>query len=168
MTDLNTLAKEYGYELAKDIGIEKDGYEIYVLGFSYPCCTGLPAFFLVKGEEIKMIGGIEGKELHHWLCENYYNDEEDEDEDEDEEEEEVISDGESCYWHKEKSDKVWFLENGADEIVFSFDRIHKFYLFGDYPDKLTREQKEIFDKENPFWADFFKDRTEEWEKTHKE
>ncbi len=174
MVDLNTLAKEYGYDYAEDTDIKKDGYEIYALGLNEPCFIGLPSFLLVKGAEVKMIGGEEGFELHHWLCENYYNDEDEEDEDEDEEEEEeeeeeeVISDGESCYWHKEKSDKVWFLENGTDNIVFSFDRIHKFYLYRDYPYKLTREQKEIFDKENPFWADFFKCRTEEWEKTHKE
>ena len=42
--------------------------------------------------------------------------------------------------------------------IFSFDKKVKFNLFRDYPYKLTLEQKEIFDKENPYWADFFKDR----------
>lgn len=78
------------------------------------------------------------------------------------------SDGEFSYWYKEKGEKVWWLDNGRYEFVFSFDRVHKFYLFRDYPYKLTREQKEIFDAENPFWVDFFEDRMEEWEKTHKE
>ena len=31
-------------------------------------------------------------------------------------------------------------------------------MFADYPKALTPEQKQIFDKENPEWADFFKDR----------
>ena len=33
-----------------------------------------------------------------------------------------------------------------------------FNMFADYPHKLNAEQKAIFDKENPFWADFFRDR----------
>lgn len=77
------------------------------------------------------------------------------------------SDEEFCYWHKEKNEKVWWFHGGERALVFSFDRVHKFYLFRDYPYKLTKEQKEIFDKENPFWVDFFKERNEEWEKLQK-
>lgn len=61
---------------------------------------------------------------------------------------------------KNVSDEVWWLDN-LDQIgehVFSFDKKTKFNLFADYPHKLTPEQKEIFDKENPYWKDFFKDR----------
>lgn len=32
-------------------------------------------------------------------------------------------------------------------------------MFQDYPHELTPEQKAIFDKENPYWADYFKERT---------
>lgn len=41
------------------------------------------------------------------------------------------------------------------EHLFSFDRKHVFNLFADYPHKLTAEQREAFDRENPFWRDFF-------------
>ncbi len=67
-------------------------------------------------------------------------------------------------WVKDKeSDQIWWLVDTGriGEWVFSFDRVHKFYMFRDYPYKLTKEQKEIFDKENPYWADFFKDRVKE-------
>ena len=44
------------------------------------------------------------------------------------------------------------------EFLFTFDGKRIFNLFRDYPYQLTQEQKEVFDSENPFWADFFKDR----------
>ena len=66
----------------------------------------------------------------------------------------------SKYWvKKEPNHKVWWLEEVEPvigEFVFSFDKKTEFNLFRDYPDKLTAEQKQIFDAENPFWADFFK------------
>lgn len=44
------------------------------------------------------------------------------------------------------------------EWVFSFDKETEFNMFRDYPHELTAEQKKIFDEENPYWAEFFKDR----------
>ena len=44
------------------------------------------------------------------------------------------------------------------EFLFTFDGKQIFNLFRDYPHALTEEQKRIFDAENPYWADFFKDR----------
>lgn len=65
-------------------------------------------------------------------------------------------------WYKENpNDKIYWLDNSNDvkgEFVFSFDKKTTFNLFADYPHKLTAEQKAIFDKENLYWADFFKDR----------
>lgn len=61
-------------------------------------------------------------------------------------------------WYKENpGDKIWWLDNydRVGEFVFSFDKKTEFNMFRDYPDKLTIEQKEIFDKENPFWKKFF-------------
>lgn len=64
-------------------------------------------------------------------------------------------------FYKEKpTDTIWWVDNPEilGDVLFSFDKKEVFNLFGDYPWKLTKEQKEIFDKENPYWADFFKDR----------
>lgn len=66
-------------------------------------------------------------------------------------------------WYKDNpDDKIWWLDNGDEvtgEFVFSFDKETQFNLFADYPHNLTKEQKEIFDKENPYWADYFIDRS---------
>lgn len=65
------------------------------------------------------------------------------------------------WYKKNEADVIWWLENKdrVGEHVFSFDKKVKFNLFRDYPYKLTPEQKEIFDNENPYWKDYFKDRT---------
>jgi len=44
------------------------------------------------------------------------------------------------------------------EMLFTFDGKRVFNLFRDYPHELTDEQKQLFDTENPYWAEFFKDR----------
>ena len=65
-------------------------------------------------------------------------------------------------WFKESpDDQVWWLDNQEvkGEFIFSFDRKTSFNLFRNYPWKLSPEQKKIFDEENPFWADYFKDRS---------
>lgn len=57
-------------------------------------------------------------------------------------------------WYKHKeSDKVWWLDHDRLEIVFSFDKRNKYYLPRDY-ERLTPEQKEIFDAENAFWKEY--------------
>lgn len=66
----------------------------------------------------------------------------------------------SKFYKNNKSDKIYWVDN-ADQIgvrLFSFDQKTIFNMFADYPHNLTPEQKEIFDEENPYWADFFKDR----------
>jgi hypothetical protein len=66
----------------------------------------------------------------------------------------------SDFYKNEPTDLIWWVDNIEETGVFefSFDKKTVFNLFQDYPWKLTTEQKRIFDKENPFWADFFKDR----------
>lgn len=64
----------------------------------------------------------------------------------------------SDFYHNEPDDKIWWVDNmeAIGEFLFSFDKKKVFNLFEDYPDKLTPEQKELFDRENPFWKDFFR------------
>lgn len=79
-------------------------------------------------------------------------------------------------FYKEKKDnKVWrvehlvlidkekgLVEGNIDEmmgeILFSFDMKKIYNLWQDYPHNFTKEEKELFDKENPYWRDFFKNR----------
>lgn len=65
------------------------------------------------------------------------------------------------FYKNDAADKIWWVDNAKDEkgvFLFSFDKKKVYNLFSDYPWKLTSEEKAIFDKENPSWAEFFKDR----------
>ena len=39
------------------------------------------------------------------------------------------------------------------QFLFSFDKKKVYNLFKDYPQKLSKEEKKLFDKENPEWAE---------------
>lgn len=58
------------------------------------------------------------------------------------------------------NDKISWVDNSGEIGVwlFTFDGKTIFNLFADYPHNLTPEQVEIFNKENPYWVEFFKDR----------
>ena len=61
-------------------------------------------------------------------------------------------------WYKNKeTDTIWWKDDPTviGVWIFSFDKTTEFNMFHDYPYKLTKEQKQIFDKENPQWADFY-------------
>ena len=64
------------------------------------------------------------------------------------------------FYKENPTDSIWWVDNpdvlGVWE--FSFDKKTVYNLFADYPHNLTPEQKAIFDRENPYWANFFKDR----------
>lgn len=65
------------------------------------------------------------------------------------------------FYKLNETDTIWWGKRAGiiGEKLFSFDQKTVYNLFaGDYPDKLTKEQKEIFDKENPYWKNFFKDK----------
>ena len=72
----------------------------------------------------------------------------------------TMNSNELHFYKNNEADTIWWVENPekVGEHLFSFDKEKIFNLFQDYPQELTEEQKEIFDKENPYWADFFKDR----------
>ena len=66
----------------------------------------------------------------------------------------------SDFYKQNKNDKIWWIDDldSIGKYMFSFDKIKIFNLFADYPYNLTPEEKEIFDKENPYWKEFFKER----------
>lgn len=61
------------------------------------------------------------------------------------------------FYKENKSDKVWWVYtvDKIGEYLFSFDRKKIYNLFSDYPQKLSPEEKAVFDKENPYWKKFF-------------
>lgn len=66
----------------------------------------------------------------------------------------------SEFYKENPNDRIWWVKTPGviGEWLFSFDKKTIFNMFQDYPWKLTPEQKKIFDEENPYWANFFKDR----------
>ena len=64
------------------------------------------------------------------------------------------------FYKNNPSDRVMWLKDfdRTGEFQFSFDGKKIYNLFADYPHNMTKEEVVIFDNENPFWADFFKDR----------
>lgn len=61
------------------------------------------------------------------------------------------------FYKENESDKIWWVDTSDKEgiFLFSFDKKKVFNLFTDYPHKLTNAEKEMFDSENPFWANYF-------------
>ena len=69
--------------------------------------------------------------------------------------------GQSNWYKKEETDVIWWLDNGEKvkgEFVFSFDKKKQYNLFADYPHNMKPEEVKTFDRENPFWAEFFQER----------
>ncbi len=64
------------------------------------------------------------------------------------------------FYKNKRTNIIWWVDtpDTVGEWLFSFDKKKVFNMFKDYPYQLTKEQKDIFDRENPYWADFFSDR----------
>ena len=61
------------------------------------------------------------------------------------------------FYKENDSDKVWWVDNSEviGEHLFSFDQKKVFNLFRYYPHALSKEEKAVFDAENPFWVNYF-------------
>ena len=64
------------------------------------------------------------------------------------------------FYKENQRDVIWWGDNQEKRGVheFSFDKKKIYNLFADYPHNMTAKEVKIFDKENPYWAAFFKDR----------
>lgn len=59
------------------------------------------------------------------------------------------------YKENEKS-RIWWVHSKLKGLIlFSFDKKKIYNLYKDYPKNLTKEQLEIFKKENPLLAEIF-------------
>ena len=64
------------------------------------------------------------------------------------------------FYKNEPGDAILWVDDdeAKGEFLFSFDGEKIYNLFADYPQNMTEKEVEIFDRENPEWADFFKER----------
>lgn len=57
------------------------------------------------------------------------------------------------FYKVNEGDLIWHVyyigQRGMHAV--SFDKQKILFLFGDYPKNFTKEEKELFDKENPYW-----------------
>ena len=65
------------------------------------------------------------------------------------------------FYKKKKSDIIWWEKEDSGQHKFTFDKETVFDLMTDYPHKLTPQQKEIFDQENPYWKTYFQKKNAE-------
>lgn len=61
------------------------------------------------------------------------------------------------FYKNKITDTIWWVDDSETIGVhlFSFDKKKIYNLFVDYPENLSKEEKEIFNNENSFWKEFF-------------
>ena len=64
------------------------------------------------------------------------------------------------FYKKKDNAKIWSVEEIGyiGKLLYSFDKKNIYNLWTDYPHNFTKEEKELFDKENPYWKEFFSGR----------
>ena len=67
---------------------------------------------------------------------------------------------EPIFYKERKKDKIWWVDYQEEigRLEISFDKKKILNLFEDYPHNFTNNEKQLFDKENPYWRDFFNGR----------
>lgn len=70
----------------------------------------------------------------------------------------------SDFYKENENDRIWWADDteATGLWLFSFDKKNIYNMFSDFPQKLTKEEVKIFIKEQPYWADFFKDRLKDY------
>lgn len=64
---------------------------------------------------------------------------------------------ELVFYKNNENDKIWWTRNPEMlvSLRFSFDKKKLYDPFKDYPYNLSKEEKELFDKENPEMAEYY-------------
>lgn len=64
------------------------------------------------------------------------------------------------FYKKQETDKIWWVNFPRIRgiMAVSFNKKKILNLFSDYPRKFSAKEKALFDEENPYWANYFKDR----------
>ena len=73
----------------------------------------------------------------------------------------MVESNKIVFFKNKSTDKIWWVDNTNESKglwLFSFDKKKIYNMFSDYPWKLKPDEKKIFDNENPYWKEFFKDR----------
>lgn len=81
-----------------------------------------------------------------------------------------VKNAEGYSFYKNDGDKIWDVDDESPLVgrfEFTFDKKKIYSFWEDYPQNLTREEKEIFDKENPHWAILKCETEDEYKKLNK-